>query len=447
MATIAVSACALLIVASPAGAESVSTMRGCDAAGPARYDRVRLLKQGPAAARHVLVLEPGTSAGAAYFRPLAAQIVRRLHGWQVWSVERRENLLEDHSMLNRALAGKATIRRLFDYYLGWLSDPSITDHIHPVSADQAGFVRNWGMRVAVCDLHRVIAAARRGGHSVVLGGHSLGGTIATAYASWDFGGHAGAEGLDGLVFIDGIRTIAPLPSRAEATSQLADLQTSSPFRDLLGAGLPWTPGAFNAVGSTAALRAPKAPSILQAWPLLGANLKPPVPATNRGSYGYAFDTETSPASLALVQVHIGHLATSGPLRDWVNGELGRVQTVARMFSGIRGMDGTAWYHPQRLSLDAASVDLGNRNPAQRVFGVQATLGDRVDVPMYGFQTSLGRGRVLAAVRKLGRQSGVPRRELELVNRDRTYAHVDPLAASPRRNAFLKTVVPFLRRLG
>ena len=172
-----------------------------------------------------------------------------------------------------------------------------------------------------------------------------------------------------------------------------------------------------------------------------------MPATNRGTYGYAFDTETSPASLALVQVHIGHLATSGPLRDWVNGELGRVQTVARMFSGIRGMDGTAWYHPQRLSLDAASVDLGNRNPAQRVFGVHATRGDRVDVPMYGFQTSLGRGRVLAGVREAGAPVRRPRRELELVNRDRTYAHVDPLAASPRRNAFLKTVVPFLRRLG
>ena len=124
-----------------------------------------------------------------------------------------------------------------------------------------------------------------------------------------------------------------------------------------------------------------------------------------------------------------------------------MQTLARMFSGIRGMDGTAWYHPQRLSLDAASVDLGNRNPAQRVFGVHATRGDQVQVPMYGFETSLGRGRVLAGVRKLARQSGVPRRELELVNRDRTYAHVDPLAASPGRNAFLKTLVPFLRRLG
>jgi len=43
----------------------------------------------------VLVLVPGTSAGAAYFEPLAKTIVRHSKGWQVWSVERRENLLED----------------------------------------------------------------------------------------------------------------------------------------------------------------------------------------------------------------------------------------------------------------------------------------------------------------------------------------------------------------
>ena len=37
----------------------------------------------------------------------------------------------------------------------------------------------------------------------MLGGHSLGGSIATAYATWDFGGRAGGDDLDGLVLIDG----------------------------------------------------------------------------------------------------------------------------------------------------------------------------------------------------------------------------------------------------
>ena len=36
---------------------------------------------------------------------------RRAKGWQVWAVERRENLLEDHSVFNKAKAGTATPQR------------------------------------------------------------------------------------------------------------------------------------------------------------------------------------------------------------------------------------------------------------------------------------------------------------------------------------------------
>ncbi len=81
---------------------------------------VGVIKVGARHARNVLVLEPGTSAGSAYFVPLARWIVSRAPGWQVWSVERRENLLEDQSMLNRAKADRASVTALFDYYLGYL---------------------------------------------------------------------------------------------------------------------------------------------------------------------------------------------------------------------------------------------------------------------------------------------------------------------------------------
>ena len=67
--------------------------------------------------------------------------------------------------------------------------------------------------------------------------------------------------------------------------------------------------------------------------------------------------------------------------------------------------------------------------------------------MYAIETSLGAGRVLRNVRQLARQSHVPRRELVLVDRHTTMAHIDPLVDVPRRNAFLKTVVPFLKRIG
>src|ERR1700759_2734567 len=118
-----------------AGAKSlgVTWMKSFAAPGtPARYDRVGVIKVGRRSARNVLVLEPGTSAGAGYFVPLAKWIVARAPGWQVWSVERRENLLEDQSELNLAKRHRVRRTALFDYYLGSLPDPSIPRHIHPV---------------------------------------------------------------------------------------------------------------------------------------------------------------------------------------------------------------------------------------------------------------------------------------------------------------------------
>src|SRR5215212_6048779 len=123
---------AVLATAAPAAAGSsvrFTGIQGHAAPGtPARYDRVGVLEVGPRRARNVLVLNPGTSASAAYFLPLARSIVARAKGWQVWSVERRENLLEDHSVLDRAKTGKATPRQLFDYYLGYLEHPSVSPH-------------------------------------------------------------------------------------------------------------------------------------------------------------------------------------------------------------------------------------------------------------------------------------------------------------------------------
>ena len=198
---------ALLAAAPPApAAPSVrfTRIQGHVAPGtPAKHNRVGILEVGPRRARNVLVLNPGTSASAAYFQPLAKSIVARARGWQVWAVERRENLLEDHSMLDRAKAGEATPQQLFDYYLGYLDDPAVSPHFRLIGDDEVGFAREWGMRTEVEDLRRVVRRASRRGGKVVLGGHSLGGSITTAYATWDFAGRPGAQGLSGLVYIDG----------------------------------------------------------------------------------------------------------------------------------------------------------------------------------------------------------------------------------------------------
>ena len=432
----------VLAVASPASAERVFTVAGAQAPGPARYDRVRVIEQGPRGAENVLVLVPGTSGGAAHMRPVARAMDARLPGWKVWSVDRRENRLEDHSVLGPVVAGRRPARDAFRYYLESLTDPSITPRFRPVT--DAGFARRWGMGVAVRDLRNVIRSARKGGRRVVLAGHSLGATIAIAYATWDFGGRAGARDLSGLVLIDGGSGGTPI-GRAEARDELEQLAAGSPFLDLSGFGLPWALGVLNAVGSTLAVQEPNAPAMLAAWAPLPAALRPPVAATNAAGYGYAVDDDTSPANLALVHMHIGGLAATGDPRPWADGELGTAARAAEMFSGIEGIDGSAWYHPRRLSLDGRAVAGGVANPAQRLLGVRATHGRDLELPIYAFETSLGAGRVLKGVRALARRSDLPRRMVTLVDRHATYAHIDPLSALPAKNAFVETVVPFLRR--
>src|ERR1700760_4122932 len=208
-ATLALAAvCAALVsltAAAPASAKlGVTWMKGYAAPGtPSKYDKVGVIKVGSARARNVLVLEPGTSAGGGYFVPLAQWIVSRAPGWQVWSVERRENLLEDQSELNLAKEHKVTVDQMFGYYLGYLADSSITHHIQPVPDSAVPFARQWGLKVAVEDLHDVIAAARQRGGQVGVGGPSLGGSVVTAYATWNFGGTPGADELAGLVYDDG----------------------------------------------------------------------------------------------------------------------------------------------------------------------------------------------------------------------------------------------------
>src|SRR6202035_5584328 len=234
------------------------------------------------------------------------------------------------------------------------------------------------MNVAVKDLHVVIEAAKKLGGKVVLGGHSLGGSVVTAYATWDFNGKPGAEDLAGLAYIDGGSTRSAISAR-QATQELAALDTSnaSPWLSFGGISAPYA-GLFNASGSSAALLDPNGPALGQTSGLLPSALVPLVPVDNVGQYGFALDVATSPPSLVAAQAHLGAgIAPSGPIHGWDGtGALTPITRYATMFSGagIDNVDGTEWYFPQRLTDDTQAVDNGNANPAQSILGVKATMG-------------------------------------------------------------------------
>ena len=427
-------------------------MNGVSAPGtPAKYDKVGVIKIGPSGAKNVLVLEPGTSAGSAYFVPLAKWIVSKTSGWQVWSVERRENLLEDQSELNLAKQGHATATQLYDYYLGYLKDQRVTHHTQGIPTASVEFAKQWGMSVAVQDLHRVITAAKRLGGKVVLGGHSLGGSVVTAYATWNFNGKAGADALAGLVYIDGGSEASAISAQqATATLQALEAPGATPWLSFGGIPAPYA-GIFSSTGALSALLYPNQPSLGQTSGLLPSDIVPPVPVTNLGQYGYALNASTSPRSLLAAQAHLGQgLTATGPIHGWNGaGALTPIGRFATMFSGypMNNVDGTEWYFPQRLTDDSGAVANGNPNPAQTVLGVDAVMGHALpkSLLIYAFGARLGGASVLADATLLAQQSGIPLRNLTLVNRQSTYSHNDPAGAYPD-NVFFANLVPYLKRV-
>jgi pimeloyl-ACP methyl ester carboxylesterase len=429
-----------------------AAMNGFPSPGtPSNLNRVGVLKTGDPKAPNVLILNPGTSASAAYFEPLARSIAKTLPDWQVWAVERRENFLEDQSVLNLFKQGKVSPTDFFNYYLGYIGNSSVTNHYQPVQDSQVPFARNWGMNTEIQDLRIVAKAAGRKGRNVAMGGHSLGGSITTAYATWDFNGRPGGHDLSGLVLIDGASSPTPVTAD-QANTSLANLQTSTPWLSFGGIQAPLA-GLFGTVGSGLTKAAPNSPSVLATWPLLPSNLKAPagVNPTNEAGFGYATDAATSPSSLRAAQVHSGHLAASGDPRGWDRaGAITPVQRWASMFSGwgLQNLDGTAWYHPMRLTIDSGAVGDGVANPAQSVLGVHSTDASKLPkrLRIYAFGAALGGPNVLAAAQTLAATAGIPHRNLKLVNRQATYAHNDPNSAQPKVNAFFKRLIPFLEKI-
>jgi hypothetical protein len=333
------------------------------------------------------------------------------------------------------------VQQALDYYLGWLTNPAQQPRFQPLDQTQFGFAKQWGLSLALQDVRGVVLSARRQGKRVILGGHSLGASMTVAYASWDFAGHPGYKDLDGLVLIDGgLMGTFSTPDLAATKKAISDLDVNGPFADLLGLKLPWTAGVFAEVGALAALKDPTAPSAVQSFPLLPPDFKPPIPATNRGAFGYAFDATTSPKALSLIHVQAG---TLGPTGDWVDGEVSPIERVAQTFAQ-EPANATEWYFPAKLSIDVDGANALARNAETRYLKLRPWHRREVDLPLYAVQTDLTGGRVLRGAKRFIAGSKVPRSRSVLVDASADESHLDPLTAAPARNRFLKTVIPFLR---
>lgn len=439
-------AAAALALAAPASAAPTVAVKGVPAAGPATYDKSFVTKFGPQSAETVLVLVPGYAGGAGDFTLVAKDLVERVDGLAVWAVDRRSQALEDTTVFTRGIRGEVPLQAVRDYYTGWITNPDQPGpRFTPPSTDTLKFASEWGLPTAIGDLRNVIRSARRQGKRVILGGHSLGASMATIYATWDFAGRPGYRDIDGIVLIDGgtLGTFAPVPTPAQLQRRLAAVR-KQPFADLVGLGLPWAQGVFAQMAGLHAVREPAETSPFWNYELLPQKFRPPFAVTNRAMLGYVFDETTSPADLALIRVRSGELQVSGAPRDWADGEVSPIERVAQTF-GDSPVNAVEWYFPQRLSIDVDAAHDLNRNRVARSLKLRTWHLRDVDVPLYAFQTDLTKGRVLRGARRFIARSEVKRSASVLVDGSSDTSHLDPLTAAPGKSEFLDTVVPFLRR--
>jgi pimeloyl-ACP methyl ester carboxylesterase len=453
-AGVRVAVCAATLVAAlgasaPATAavpERVTTVATPPAPGPAQYNQVTVHEFGARSADHVLVLMPGTDGGAGDFTLDAQWLAKHVPDLQVWAVDRRENVLEDTAMFEQGLAGTKSPQEVFDYYLGWLDGATPPSHYQFLDSKQFEFAKQWGMEVALDDVRAVVQKARKQGKDVILGGHSVGASLAIAYAAWDFNGRPGYKDLAGTVLIDGglLGSFDPY-NLQQAQDAMADLNQpdQSPFLDLLGIGVPEAAGLFAEVGGLYAKLDPTGDgSTLQNFSLLPAEFKPPVPATNRAILGYAFDRDSSPADLGLLHVNGGSLDTSVQPADWKDANITPVSRIADTF-GQEPTNAVDWYFPRRITIDANGADKMKRNDVAKFLGLRLEHTKQIDLPFYVFQTDDTDGDVLKGARNFIKRTKTTMAQATLVNRDPQTSHLDPLLAAPNRNDFLKTVKPFL----
>lgn len=436
------------VVASPAAAVDRVVTIASDGPGPEAYDKVYVHQMGAAKAGRVLVLMPGTQGGAGDFTLVAENLIKRVDGLQVWSIDRRSQALEDTAVFEQALAGEKSLQEMFDHYLGWLANGgSPADHFNFLDTSTVPFAREWGMQTALTDARKVVLAARKGGREVILGGHSLGASLTAAYGAWDFKGRPGYRDIDGMVLIDGglLGSFDGIDDVATAQDLVASLETT-PFLDLLGLGIPEVAGIFAEVGGAYAKLDPTgAATALQTYPLLPDEFRPPVTVTNRALFGYAFDRDTSPAALGLLHVNAGGLAASGDPRDWTDGGVTPISRLADTFAQ-EPSNATEWYFPRRLTIDTDGADAMRMNEIARFLGLRLKHTNRIDVPIYAIQTDLTEGDVLKGAKRLVKRADTTKAQSELVNADPQQSHLDPLTAAPGKNRFLKTVIPFIEAI-
>lgn len=430
------------------------------------------LQIGSASAKNVLVLIPGYLGGSGDFRVLGRRLVAQLPNTQVWGIDRRSQCMEDTSVFQQGTALESLA-----YYFNGLSYKGKKFRAPALGSTNVEAARGWGLATTLSDINDVVTQAHlvadpKGG-KVVLGGHSLGGSLTDLYAVWDFNGTPGYQRVKGLVLIDGGArgTFGSIPTEAITTAAIADnaKPTVTPFSSLFPGIASHYQGIFVSLSAKYAIERPNDASALQGLLNnvgLAAFTRPTTSGklTNLAGLGYAFDADTSPAAAALLRFNMGGLQTPKPSgnvpQGWKDGGLTDVADVRTMF-GTSTDEGNfvEWYFPKRLTIDVGAAN----GLAQTSFtdglvdasgsGMKLRHWANVNTPLYAFETNLTcTGSFTNSSAKCGVLSGADSFKNGssissgnyVTAKDHAQYHLDPLVARPATDKFTQTLIPFLK---
>ena len=455
--------------AGAAAKETYTTVASPVTSGPADCSKIRVLKIGPSSAKNVLVMIPGYLGGSGDFRVIGQRLTGKLKKLQVWGIDRRSQCLEDLKGFNTGNPVTA-----LNYYL--LGSKIGTDMFKAPAAGESGYeaARTWGLSTTMADIHAVVQAAKSGGRKVILGGHSLGGSLTDVYATWDFNGTAGYKDLSGLVLVDGGSrgTFGSGPSDSAIAASLTDINTGVPFSSLI-AGVPsYYLGVFPELTAKFAKLNPAANSVMQGllggFPAFSA-FTTSAKLNNAAQLGYAFDRDTSPTSVGLLHINAGGLTTPAnpaAAKGWSDaGGITDIKDVETLF-GTEPGNFVEWYFPKRLSLDVSVANGLSKTSQTDSLGLRPWHLADVNLPLYAFETGLTcsarplptapgfaawiaankatKCGVLQGAQSFVAGSKVPRSTLVS---DHNAEHLDPLVARAKDNKFQTTVITFLKSLG
>lgn len=465
-------------------------------------------KTPPAEVKAILVLAPGFLGSANDFDYLGRRMVQRSAGAiEVWALDRRSNLMEDHTGFDAAeAAGDPDIAA--EYYFPRNGEPlAIDGKTFAGFRDEAelAFMSEWGLDMHLRDVLTVVNQVPEPLRKkiVFVGGHSLGGYMTERFAAWDFDGDvstttdAGYNQVAGLVLLDG---------GGESGENISADEWRDGY-DMFGFPLPGVAGLRSGEGDRTIALGPLDRSLLVVFELVGMyahylpkaastiwNITPSFNlaagllfgkqqfnASNEAVFGFAVDNDTEPVSIVQVSaglpaggavervdLDLGVFGSSGsflrPTDDaafytWEGfeaaGETTELDRFARMmFAGPS--DFVEWYFPARLPIDFQAVADLAVPVSTGTFADEARLRfahvRRVDAPIFAVAAGKGVAPEISSYDDLKalvapvRGKTAPRSGDDYkVVRAPTYTHIDVLAADDERapNAYFSELSAWL----